>query len=802
MNDYFKGGYIQFVESAHHDLGFHKGTYQLEYEAQVNEIEYVLELMKSNSQITWVIEFSRFLYDYVDEHPEKINEITQRIQEGRLEIGALYSSPYTSFISNELLVRQLYYGKKWAEKTFRGLKANIFYNTDVPALSMQMPQILKKAGVDCMYLGRCWNFNGFDKNEFAEWEAPDGSKVNAYAMHIYVDSLFFFNDNKERFFQEWLGQFAKSYPKLGYAPFPIMFFSTDSKFPDGYIQEIQEYNQYAKENNLLPIKRVTLNTAVNTIFDNTPKDNLLKLQGEWSNKWFYENGASDYHTFQKQKNAARYLSAAESFYVFNCLLDKNFSDYPAHAFECAYRKASHACHTYASHNTIPTFKKNYKEAFDEGKCLLQDSIQKLAGKVKLDGGKTAIVIFNSLSFDRKEITEIDLKTEDLLIKNPVISDEYGNRIPSQLTKNGKLQFVAHVPSCGYSTYHIDQGEDTLSQKLSGLWENDFYKIKPIIGGLESIYDKELGKELFDTSKFLIGEWLNFTYNGLGAGEHLYIWQPEKDSAISIKQYSPSPWRCTEHGDVYTAFEFVANTDRGVVVVQVKLYNELKRIDFNICMPLTDAKEKQQIRIAFPMNTGDMTTPDSSVDIIYQSSFGHVHIGKDEANSEYALFNENIADSSDCNDARNAAIRPREVQDYIYCGDDSFGVMFSSYDLGWDYQDATRNPVRNPVLQPVLYSASKSCHWDDGYWTQEGFNTFEFSIFSGEKGVLINANKAVSRSTPLFPVVIKNGTNGNLPCSNSFFKTDADNITISSIKKQKTVMQLLFDYMKSMESRAM
>ena len=127
-------------------------------------------------------------------------------------------------------------------------------------------------------------------------------------------------------------------------------------------------------------------------------------------------------------------------------------------------------------------------------------------------------------------------------------------------------------------------------------------------------------------------------------------------------------------------------------------------------------------------------------------------------------------------------------------------MFSSSDLGWDYQDATQNPVRYPVLQPVLYSASKSCHWDDGYWTQEGSHSYEFSIFSGKKGLSTNASKTVSRNTPLFPVIIRSKTGGYLSDTNSFIRTNAGNVTISTIKKTEdgddVIVRLFEEYGKA------
>ena len=94
-----------------------------------------------------------------------------------------------------------------------------------------------------------------------------------------------------------------------------------------------------------------------------------------------------------------------------------------------------------------------------------------------------------------------------------------------------LTFIAeNVPSMGYRTYYlvpfqeeIKGGRDRNNQiplkptlpsaidasSNSDTYENQFYKISFGKGGLKSIYDKQLQKELLQTDKFLGGKFFSW-----------------------------------------------------------------------------------------------------------------------------------------------------------------------------------------------------------------------------------------------------------------------------------------------------
>jgi alpha-mannosidase len=122
-------------------------------------------------------------------YPDMNAEIKQRVKEGRWEIvGGMWVEPDLNMPDGESLVRQLLVGNRWFKKNY-GVTARIGWNPDSFGYTWQLPQILKKSGLDYFVTQKMsWN----DTNQFPFklfwWESPDGSKVLTYFPHDYVNT--------------------------------------------------------------------------------------------------------------------------------------------------------------------------------------------------------------------------------------------------------------------------------------------------------------------------------------------------------------------------------------------------------------------------------------------------------------------------------------------------------------------------------------------------------------------------------------------------------------------------------------
>jgi len=87
----------------------------------------------------------------------------------------------------ESLVRQFLVGKRWLQAGLRR-DVRIGWNPDSFGYTWQLPQIMKKSGVDYFVTQKmAWNDTNQLPFKFFWWESPDGSKVLSYFPHDYAN---------------------------------------------------------------------------------------------------------------------------------------------------------------------------------------------------------------------------------------------------------------------------------------------------------------------------------------------------------------------------------------------------------------------------------------------------------------------------------------------------------------------------------------------------------------------------------------------------------------------------------------
>lgn len=122
------------------------------------------------------------LYEWVrDQHPGLYKQIKERVAQGRWEVqGGMWVEADTNISGEEALVRQMLYGIRFYKKEF-GIRVKSLWLPDVFGYSGNMPQIIKKSGLDYfMTIKISWNdTNKFPHHSF-NWKGIDGSRVFAH----------------------------------------------------------------------------------------------------------------------------------------------------------------------------------------------------------------------------------------------------------------------------------------------------------------------------------------------------------------------------------------------------------------------------------------------------------------------------------------------------------------------------------------------------------------------------------------------------------------------------------------------
>jgi len=795
-DSYFKDGSVHLLQLSHQDLGWHRGSYEGEMRSTFHAVQKGLQLVESDPAFKYDGELAIWLHDYLQHHSDETEVLRKRIRERRVQWGAGYAQPYTSLVTSEQLARLMYLGRRWYKKEF-GADTTLYYNTDVPGMTAQMPQVLAKAGVDKAYMSRSWNLDGV-RTDFLNWSAPDGSSIFCFMMNHYADYIDWrpgtprIANDPERM-TKWIAEQEAEYRKRKIPPVLPHLISKDCVAPQDLRKLMDDWNSHAADNDRPPMEYDSISDMMDRV--KTAQDADFKtLAGEWPNKWIYEGAPANYEMFTDQRAAARLLCAAEAFGTFRALTEGTWEDYPTERLFEAWKAVNLACHGMAPDKCIENFLRKYGGARTSGQAMLDASLSAIAARVKtIDGrGMTPVVVFNSLSWERTDVVRMPLPDTWAGCR---VLDGHNKKVPCQVVGSEVVFLAREMPSFGYSAFYLEEAPapSSVSQQVwDEPFENSFFHVTPGKQGIASIFDKELKRELLKTDKFEMAQWLDFAYKGQGAGEHVHIRLPDEAPLEQLGAFAAAWARC-EEGPLFTVFRSrETRTPRAKVSFELRLYHPLKRIDLACTMRDCDEQEARQVRLAFPLNA-------DFEHVAYEAPFGKVEIGKDDVQRQLAFQAKKTKEEIQAYESLRVTdlekwkrlrrsfygktpVRPREIQNWIYGGDGEAGITIASSVIAWDYLDASAQPVDYPVLQPVLLCSAYSCSRWKHCWTQPGDHRFSFSIYSHAGDWRNGYRRGVAANNPLIPVGVRANPAGTLPPRKSFLNCSATNIIVTAVKK--------------------
>ena len=780
---WFKGGTISVIPSSHQDIAWMDSIGKCIEFRDVRMITPALERLRKNPTFKFSVEDGLSLREYLHRHPDALGEILKYTREGRLEWGATYKQPYESMYYGESLIRQTYLGRKWLKKTLPGCDFKTYWNEDVPGRSLQMAQILSKAGIPYMQFSR-------HQPGIYNWFSPDGSHVTCYTPGQYdevgipvrqantnIDSL-------TNAFSVMLADWNDYFKKRKIIPeFPFLY-SHDFATPPDYDAFFSDWNSKSPA---LRRPLIKYSTATEW-FDAMTKGNpvLDKITGERPDVWLYIHGPSHQRALKAAREGSRLLTAAEKFATFDALQKGNFKNYPQAAFTTAWENAIYPDHGWGGKHgdlTDRAFRTSFEKARDLATDILDTSIKNIASRIHFTNTAIPVIVFNALSWERSDVVKFTLDVEGNEQNNFRLVDEKGIEIPYQLIDEHQISgkkdevitflFVAqNVPSVGYKTYYLEKGKPASSilgfKNTNTNYENAFYKVEFADGGIKSLYDKDLSISLLKTDKFLGGELLTMQSVGNGAGEFTDVQQPTMEGFEKLSSYH-QPWALISSGPIRDVYQFTREINHVTVEQQLILYKTIKRIDVHVELKGFDGERYREFRLAFPVN---QVKPEVS----YEVPMGVVQIGKDEIAGAAGFSKQSQIYDTPC-----TQVHPREVQDWFSSSDGKTGITISSDVAVFDWIDPTSNPADEAILQPLLLASRKSCHGEGNYYLQPGDHTYNFSIFS-HKGDWKNGYRLGTQSNqPLKAVTVKSGEGQN-PETMSFISVENTNLVLSTIKK--------------------
>lgn len=183
---YFKHGSIDIISSSHQDIAWMNTPDSCMMERIEKIIVPTFGIAEKHRDFKFGMEQALNLRELIDKEPANFDKAIQSYQNGQFGWGATFNQPYEGIEADEQLIRQLYLGKKWLKERFHGkIDAQTAFNVDVPARTIQFPQILARAGIKNLFISRF-------KEGFYNWYSPDGSKIFTYSPGNYGWAVLFY----------------------------------------------------------------------------------------------------------------------------------------------------------------------------------------------------------------------------------------------------------------------------------------------------------------------------------------------------------------------------------------------------------------------------------------------------------------------------------------------------------------------------------------------------------------------------------------------------------------------------------
>ncbi|MBV9158036.1 MAG: alpha-mannosidase, partial [Acidobacteriaceae bacterium] len=213
-----------------------------------------------------------------------------------------------------------------------------------------------------------------------------------------------------------------------------------------------------------------------------------------------------------------------------------------------------------------------------------------------------LVVFNPLNIAREDLVEATVNFPAGLPATVQVTAPDGKDVPAQIA-NGKILFVASVPSVGYAVYDIHPGSgaagagaDTGLHISENSLENRYYRVKlNADGDVESIFDKSLGKELLAAPARLAISYDN--------PQQWPAWNMDWDQEQAApKAYvsGPARFRVVEDGPARVALEVARESSGSKFVQTIRLSagDAGKRVEFANAIDWNT--KESNLKAAFPL----------------------------------------------------------------------------------------------------------------------------------------------------------------------------------------------------------
>ena len=627
---------VYLFHHSHTDIGYT----ELQSRVARNHVEYLDSVIQycretdaypDDAKFRWNIEISWALENFVRTRPEsEVRALADLIRAGRVELSALYLQLSDCF-AHEEIIRTVDAARDFARRY--GFDVRSAMNNDVNGFAWSLPQIFRQAGVRYFASGinETRSRAPLRRPNAFWWESPNGSRI----LHWNGEHYLF--GNYELLLHETIdrsapkvGEYLGKLQARGDYPYDIIAFNvgawvTDNCPPGRALSDrVKEWN----ERYVSPRLRLA---TLREFFERLEKEHGASLPVHklgWPDYWTDGVASTSFET-GLNRIAHNELISAEKVSALAAKLDpaKTFK-FPAediregHVSSMLYDE-----HTWGAWNSIDepwselargqwATKGGFAyEVRETSRTLLRRGTEALAKLVSAGGGQE-FMVFNPLSWARTDVARVSLPAGPLREakgKLRVVDRRTGKEAIFQMAGEDAIMVLApNVPALGYAVFAVEVAETaggaasapaSSAVFSSTMIENRFYRIAvdPKTGGISSLFDKELGRELVDPSC----PWpLNtYIYEQPEGGRKAV---DDMTTRASFKRWTPQEAKAGagENGPVASSLVVRSSPKMCPSLEQrIVLYDDIKRIDLVNVLNKEETFDPEAVYFAFPFDVG-------------------------------------------------------------------------------------------------------------------------------------------------------------------------------------------------------
>jgi len=729
-----------------------------------NTFQSVLDLMREYPDFKFTMSSAR-TYDWIEEkYPDMFKQIADHVREGRWEvIGGMWVEPDLNMPDGESLTRQILIGKRYFHSRF-GVDVKIGWNPDSFGYNWQLPQIYKKSGIDCFVTQKLlWahEFTTFPYKLFW-WQAPDGSRLLTYFPRDYAASIEGPSMAKD------LSVWAPSIygPEVSPAPEILHLYGVGDHGGGPTRQMLDNARELMSQNTVYP--RLELGSTLgffNDLEKKLPRLNVPSWNGELYFQYHRGVFTTQAETKQRIRRSEETMLDAEKFASL-ALLDGRA--YPQGELNFAWKRLLFD----EFHDILPgsgiavnylDARRNLGEVRRTGDEAIYHALNEIVAHVNTEGAGVPLIVFNSLSWPRSEVVELEAQIPGPA-KYITVSDAAGKTVEAELldidsaTHRARFLLLAETPSVGYNTYFVrGAGSETSVRSTlratSKTLENEFLRVEidSQTGCMTSLFDKRNHKEALAPSETDTGGPKDRICGNL---LQAFVDKPKKWDAWNIDaDFEKQHWdldraddvQLVENGPLRAVIRIKKHFQNSTFIQDVMLSPHVPRVD--VKMQVEWHEKHILLKVAFPLSAH---SPKATFEIPYGSVERPTTRNTPAEQAQFEVPAIRWADISD------------DTQGFSLLNNCKYGY------------DAKGNVLRLSLL--------RSPEWPDPH-ADEGHHEFTYSLYphSATWREALTIRQGYNLNYGLFSMSAEKHA-GVLPTEHSFVEIKPENLVLTAIKK--------------------